>query len=123
MSKTVEEMYQELIEQAATFGEMINPGSQYLDDDDDSEDFMTSKEIIKTKEDIKEKFGIDDPINDGVIEEDVHFKTYSKKYQHKYTDKEMEEIRKSCECTIVHDYGEHDIYHLSDEERAENDER
>lgn len=125
MTKSVEDMYNELIEQSALFDDMMNNSkilSSYQNDDDDSEDFMTSKEIIKTKEELEDRFDISPKgTGDGTIEEDIHFKIYGKRHQHKYTEKEMEEIRRSCECTIVHDYGEHDIYHLSDEERANND--
>lgn len=125
MSKSIEEMYQNLLEQSALFGgiESDSKGSSYSFDEDDDEDFMTSKEIIKRKENLEEKFGISENRGngDGIIEEDVHFKIYGKRREHKYTEKEMEAIRNSCMCTIVHDYGEHDIYHLTDEERANND--
>lgn len=119
--RTLEDMYMDLISEAASF-EGINSSDQYQYNDDDGEDFMTSKEIIKNEETIKEKFGGLPAVGgDNDIEEDVHFKLYNKKHVHKYTDKEMQEIRTSCENTIVHDYGEHDIYHLTDDERAEND--
>ena len=93
--------------------------------DDDCEEFMTSAEIVKNKEArraVEEKLGItSSPIDDGIIEESIHFKRYTKRREHKYTDKEMIDIRSSCHRTIVHDYGEFDIYHISDEERAKND--
>lgn len=119
--KSIEDMYQELIEQVG-LGE--NESGSYTDYDD-GEDFVTSKEIVKQKEDLEERFGIDTnkrrSNGDGIIEEEVHFKRYTKKREHKYTEKELEEIRKSCECTIVHDYGVNDKYHQTDEERAAND--
>lgn len=123
MGKTVEEMYMELINQPFLLEDdssiLTGTGMQY-GGEDDSEEFLTSKEIIKTKEDLEERCGVI-PQGDGTIEEDVYFKRYSKRREHKYTETEMEQIRKSCELTIVHDYGENDIYHLSDEEREAND--
>lgn len=55
------------------------------------------------------------------IEEELVFKRFRTTYQHKYTEKEMAEIRDSCQRTIVHDFAEHDVYHMSDEERARID--
>lgn len=120
MSKTMtlEEMYNELINNS-DYNNAIYP-TAYNDDDDD--DFMTSKEIVKSKNEINKKFGIStDSIGDGVIEEEIHFKRYTKRREYKYTEKEMEDIRRSCERTIVHDYGENDRYHWTNEERASND--
>lgn len=116
MGKSIEDLYMELItESSIDTGEPV-----YYSDNDDSEDFLTSKEIIKTKEDLEERFGITQPSN-SVIEEEVHFKRYTKRREHKYTEKEMSDIRNGCLSTIVHDYGENDKYHQSDEERAAND--
>lgn len=92
--------------------------------DDDCEEFMTSAEIVKNKEArkaVEEKLGIIASPDDGMIEESIHFKRYTKRREHKYTEKEIVEIRNSCHKTIVHDYGEFDIYHISDEQRAKND--
>ena len=87
--------------------------------DDDVESFITSEELSKM-EDQKEVGGRGNTNTD--IEEVVgHFKRYSKRRVHKYTEKEMEEIRNGCVATIVHDYAEHDEYHMSDEERHEHD--
>lgn len=62
------------------------------------------------------------PDKPSVIEDElVHFKRFNKKRVHKYTEKEMEEIREGCRSTIVHDYGDNDIYHMSDEERRQGD--
>lgn len=89
---------------------------------DDTETFMTSKEIVQNKERL-EAMGIKDnlPIEPPDIEEEIHFKRYTRQKAHKYTEKEMKAIKESCETTIVHDYGTYDIYHISDEERAKND--
>lgn len=92
--------------------------------DDDVETFVTSKEIIEEKQKLDEAgirknlpFGIEPPD----VEEEVHFKRYTKKRVHKYTESEMNQIRAQAQNVIVHDYGEYDIYHMSDEERAKND--
>ncbi len=87
---------------------------------DDGEEFMTSKELVKAEKESKEKFGVKSATKTN-IEEEIHFKSYSKKRVHKYTDSELAEIRKSCEKSIVHDYGDNDIFHMSDEERSKND--
>ena len=55
------------------------------------------------------------------IEENLHFKRYSKKRVHKYTPEEMAQIEKESQNTIVNDYGSNDFYHISDEERKKND--
>ena len=96
--------------------------SDSSDNYDDSESFMTSKDLVEQKEKIeKQNPNINIPIIPPDIEEEVHFKRYTKKRAHKYTESEMKAIRESCVSTIVHDYGERDIYHLSDEERRKND--
>ena len=96
--------------------------SDSSDNYDDSESFMTSKDLVEQKEKIeKQNPNINIPIISPDIEEEVHFKRYTKKRAHKYTESEMKAIRESCVSTIVHDYGERDIYHLSDEERRKND--
>lgn len=122
MFKSIEEMYEELMAKSNLDNDNIIHGKKFdYDEDDESEDFFTSKEIVKQKEDIEERLGITPSQDDGIIEEDVHFKRYTKRREHKYTEKEMEEIKQSCEVSIVHDYGENDIFHMSDEERANND--
>lgn len=120
-------MYEELLAQETEHSDVYKrdllgstPLGKYIDGDEDCEDFVTSTEIVKTKEKLERKLGITTS-DDGVIEESVHFKRYSKPREHKYTEREMIEIRNSCQRTIVHDYGEFDIYHISDEERARND--
>lgn len=120
MSKSVEDMYRALLDDAALAEQSRYDDTMRYESGDDSEEFLTSKEIIKTKEVMEERLGII-PQGDGVIEEDVHFKRYTKRRMHKYTEKEMAQIRESCIGSIVHDYGENDIYHLSDEDRAAND--
>ncbi len=118
----LEAMFQELLNQSTIYDPDLRDilGVNGLqDNDDDVEDFITSKEIAKTKQKTEERFG---PTKRNIeIEEDVHFKRYTKRRKHKYTEKEMDEIRNSCLETIVHDYGEYDIYHMSDEDRAQND--
>lgn len=102
--------------------ESSSPISKF-DEDEDSEDFFTSKEIVKMHQDGKindEELSniIKGPVE---IEEDVHFKRYTQRHEHKYTEKELEEIKDGCKRSIVHDYSEFDRYHISDEERAKND--
>lgn len=92
-------------------------------DDDEEEDFVTSKEIVKMhkKGDINNET-LDTIIGGPIeIEEDVHFKRYTKRREHKYTQKELDAFREECKTTLVHDYSEFDRYHISDEERAKND--
>lgn len=93
--------------------------SSSFDDDDDGETFTTSKEIAEAE---KKK----DPASQIAMrpdewEEHLHFKRYTQAREHKYTEKEMEQIRESCKYCLVHDYSENDIYHISDEEKAEID--
>ena len=113
MDISFEEMYERIIN--------AEHDNFYYDDSDDGEEFFTGKELVK-QEKSEETFGksVLDP-NVEIEEEIGHFKIYNKRRVHKYTETEMKKIRESCECTIVHDFGEKDIYHLSDEERAEND--
>ena len=125
MGKNIFDMYNELIG-ASLFDDSYTPPSydqlsSVYSSDDDEEDFITSKEIVHMKEKRETEGGIELPTGPIEIEEDVHFKRYTKRHEHKYTEKELEDIRASCESSIVHDFGEFDIYHLSDEERAEND--
>lgn len=122
-------MYNELLERANDHEShksqnITNPsglGKYFEAGDEDSEEFMTSTEIVKTKETMEKRLGISPSDEDGIIEESVHFQRFTKRREHKYTEKEMTEIRFSCHRTIVHDYGEYDIYHVSNEERARND--
>lgn len=123
------EMYEQLMAEAnnALFGNVTltpkNGLATYDPNDEESEDFLTSKEIVKMQQDQgKAEDGVVQlPKGPVEIEEDVHFKRYSKRREHRYTESELEAIRESCESTIVHDYSEYDNYHLSDEERARND--
>lgn len=126
MEKSMDDFYREVIEaEASRFssaGDILSGGRPYLStEDDDAETFITSEDVEKIKE--KEADNPYRPIQsgDGVIEEDIHFKRFTTRRAHKYTDREMQEIRASCVTTIVHDYGEKDKYHQSDEERARND--
>ncbi len=118
----LEEIYQELLNQeSSNLDEYDDPDMDLLTYDE--EEFVTSKEIAESKDKRKNIKSTDytQISNIGEVDENVYFKRFSKKQEHKYTEKEMKEIRKSCEYTIVHDYGENDIYHLSDEERRKND--
>lgn len=135
MKESVDDMYKQFMESGAgTPFESTNPliglmqytGPQPSDIGDDGEDFMTSKEIAKAYEQAERKGMIRPGMGSsggqpGPIEEDVHFKLYNTRREHKYTETELRQIRESCMSTIVHDYSEKDIYHLSDAQRAEND--
>lgn len=55
------------------------------------------------------------------IDETFHFKSYAPKRTHRYTEKELNEIRNNCQEVIVNDYGLNDIFHVSDEEKLKND--
>ena len=117
--------YQEQLEQQALFSGIENflkPNNKTCEYDDMDEVF-TSNEIVKLKLDPKSDLSeVKVPKGPITIEEDVHFKRYNKKgHVHKYTEQEMEAIRKENLTTIVHDYSEFDMYHQSDEERAKND--
>lgn len=120
MDNEIYNMYRNMLS-GNTFddNQIYHPSSSISYNDDDIESFITSEELSKIEE-TKEVGGIGNSNRD--IEESVgHFKRYSKRHIHKYTEKEMEEIRRGCEATIVHDYSEHDEYHMSDEERHEHD--
>jgi len=131
METSMDDLYREVIENAAAgiggqgdFSSILSPGGRrYIrpGDDEEMEGFITSEDIEKAREKEEENPYRQIQRGDGVIEEDVHFKRFTKRRQHKYTEKEMEEIRASCVTTIVHDYGENDKYHQSDEERSRND--
>lgn len=111
-------MYSELLDSEAKDKSFRRKGGNF--DEEDGEVFVTSKELAKQKEEFEKATGSPSD-HDGVIEEEAHFKRYTKRRKHKYTEAEMEKIRDSCRNTIVHDYSENDIYHLSDEERQKND--
>lgn len=118
-NKTMDDLWKGLMDSESIFGRVSN-GGNYSYNDDDSEEFLTSKEI-NPKDDKSEKHLGLVGTSDGVIEEDVYFKRYKTNYEHKYTEKELEAMRASCVGTIVHDYSENDLYHMSDEYRREND--
>ena len=91
-------------------------------DIEDEEDFVTSKEIAKMEEIRRnEDDGSGPPKKPVEIEEVMQFQRYTKQYEHKYTKSEMDAIIESCKVSIVHDYGENDYFHMSDEERARID--
>ena len=87
---------------------------------EEEEELISGKELEKMREasNVKIPMGLDNDIE----EELIHFKRYNKnRREHKYTEQEMELIRESCKETIVHDYSENDIYHMSDEDRSKHD--
>lgn len=115
------DIYQGLLDQESSFFSSLEFGDEYAGADE-GEDFLTSKEIVKLKEHPETNPGIVLPDGPVEIEETFqHFKRYSTRREHKYTEKEMNEIRESCIHTIVHDFSEFDEYHMSDEERARHD--
>lgn len=61
------------------------------------------------------------PNGPSPVEETFHFKRYTKKRVHKYTEEELKAIEQSCLNSIVNDYGKNDEYHFSDEEKKRND--
>ena len=88
--------------------------------DIDVEIFETSEDVVR-----KEK-GFDDNNEKRIplyhkVEESIHFQEYTTGREHRYTETEMEAIRDSSRRVIVHDYGEEDYYHMSDEERQNRD--
>lgn len=123
MAKSFNELMQELLDAESGFENpslYVPGGKSYSDDDDDCEDFLTSKELDPKKDKRERGLGLVGT-SDGPIEEDTYFKRYKTNYEHKYTEKELAAMRESCVGTIVHDYSENDIYHMSDEYRREND--
>lgn len=94
---------------------------RFNENDEDAEVFMTSVEKIKEERKNDEILEGKRNLVTGDIEESVVFKRYSKQREHKYTQQEMDSIIQSCKTVIVHDYGERDMYHISDEERLRHD--
>lgn len=95
--------------------------SKRLDVDDAAEIFVTSVESIKEEKASENKTEGRRNVPIGEMEESTVFKRYTTKRKHKYTQTEMNKIREECNTVIVHDYGEKDIYHISDEEKLKND--
>jgi hypothetical protein len=118
------EMYKELLNMSPNELNSASFRNFSKDDEDDVETFITSEDLVKRKELLKNRKELK---GDMIKEEDkddaegLHCKLYSKVRVHKYTETEMKMIRESCLATVVHDYDEFDIYHLSDEERNKND--
>ena len=106
--KDVFDMYSELIE-------LNNRNTTNTNYDEDAEVFV-AEEKPKSKQG-SDVGGIRDPDDD----EYLHFKRYTTPHRHKYTEKEMDQIRESCIGSIVHDYSERDFYHLSNDDRVKND--
>lgn len=94
---------------------------RFNENDEDTEVFMTSVEKIKEERKNDEIIEGKRNLVTGDIEESVVFKRYGKQREHRYTQQEMDAIIESCKTVIVHDYGERDMYHISDEERLRHD--
>ena len=87
--------------------------------DEEMEMLKTTDEIEREKAAVEDKLGIKPRgMKPADIEESLHFtRVAGERRFHKYTDEEMEEIRNGCLTVYVHDYGEHDYYHMSEEDR------
>lgn len=114
MGQSIEDMYNDLLDMES-IGNFLG-----VQNDDSEEVFVTSKEAAKAKKESEEVFGRK-PATKADIDEEIHFTSYRKKRVHKYTETELAQIRESCMRTIVHDYGDNDVFHMSDEERRKND--
>ena len=118
------EKYSRLLEDEALFGD-VDRGLAFKSNrgkffDEDPEDFVTDDEVKKVMEQQGE--GLPDvPKKPRKTEEEMVFKRYRVQHEHKYTEKEMKQIREEANGVIVHDYAEKDMYHMSDEERAKAD--
>ena len=127
MSKDLFERFSKLIEEGGYDSGMgVYSGAKYtrnrfIENDEDGETFITSKEIVQAQQANEDDPSSSIAARPDHYEEELHFKRYTKVREHKYTEKEMEQIRESCRCCLVHDYSEHDVYHISDEERAQID--
>lgn len=117
-----DELYKQLMDAESMFS---NPSSytgnmMSYDGEDEFEDFLTSKELNPKLDKREKSLGLVGT-SDGPIEEETYFKRFKTNYEHKYTEAELNKMRESCVGTIVHDYSETDIYHMSDEYRREHD--
>jgi len=122
MEDYFESLYKKLMDQESSLEtpSMYTGNNSYAYDDDDGEDFLTSKELVNIDDRKEKSLGLVGT-TEGPIEEDVYFKRFRNTYEHKYTQKELDRMRASCVGTIVHDYSENDLYHMSDEYRKEVD--
>ena len=123
-------MYLDLIQSSSEQNlNFSRPKSLYDNDrrifepDEEIETFFTEEEMYNEKNGIKDnkdeiKFN---PVT-GEIEETVYFHRRKKVTVKKYTEKELSNMREECKYTLIHDFAENDIYHVSDEERLKNDE-
>lgn len=90
-------------------------------------DFKKSKSNINEDEVEVFSFGKEETKDESIknssipVDEVVHYKSYKQPRIHRYSEKEMNQIKLECQNTIVHDYGNNDLYHLSDEEKLKND--
>lgn len=95
-----------------------NLRSRYSREDDE---FITQDELIKEREKFITADGNEVPIIQNQVEQELYFKRYTEERVHKYTQSELIAIQNGCVNTIVHDYGEFDWYHSSDEDRVKYD--
>lgn len=114
-------MYNEMMNTVGTPDYSSKSRSKRLDVDDETEIFVTSVEASKEEKSSDNKFEGKRNVVTGEMEETAVFKRYTTKRKHKYTQTEMKKIREECKTVIVNDYGENDIYHMSDEDKLKND--
>lgn len=98
------------------------PSRRRKPNDDEIELFVTSEDKAREAK-LREELDHRDhrPGAYRQPEESVYFRYTDKKRVRKYTDEEMARLREGARRVIVHDYGELDFYHLTDEERERND--
>ena len=110
-NKSSFEMYENLINMS---NNKLNSGTKFNEDEIETFIFGSEIEERQDKLDTGEKLSSKKEIP---IDTNVHFKRFRNTRVHKYTEYELEQIRESCKRTIVHDYGENDHYHFSEEKR------
>lgn len=122
--KQIYDLYKSMLSDMPTNQEFTN--NKNLEFDREAETFFTEEELIEAKDPSKKKkdndgfYEVRNP-DTGIIEESFVFKRIGGKHR-KLTDKEIDQIRENCRYTLVHDFSERNIYHISDKERYENDE-
>ena len=122
--KDAMDFYGDLLGDGLLFDSTRNPKKQTFDPED-GDMFVTVEEMQMMQSDPENPNTSIVPMSQFNDPEDAEtvevFHMFNAPRVHKYTETEMAEIEASCETTIVHDYGDGDKYHLSDEEVAEND--
>lgn len=114
--------YQDLLDQEEeSISRNMFGFNRHANDDDEIDTLFGSEDIAKLQDKLPDVGDVKAPKGPADIQEEVHFHRYTTRRKHKYTEKELEQIRESCKGTIVHDYSEHDMFHQTDEERAAND--